>query len=59
MIQLAIYGVRPLGALLGGFCAENWGYMAAIDVVASLFVVSTGIAVFSTLGRLRLLPVAG
>lgn len=59
MIQLAIYGVRPLGALLGGFCAENWGYMAAIDLVAALFIVSTGIAVFSTLGRLRLLPVAG
>lgn len=58
-IQLAIYGVRPLGALAGGVCAQHFGAGTALYLVIALFAASTGAALFSELARLRAMPQAG
>ncbi len=57
-IQLAIYGVRPLGALLGGAIAHRFGPGAALILVIALFALSTIAAIVSDLGRLRTMPAA-
>ena len=57
-IQLGIYGVRPLGALLGGALADRHGPAAALPLVIALFALSTLAAIISDLGRLRAMPAA-
>jgi predicted MFS family arabinose efflux permease len=56
VIQLAIYGVRSIGALIGGQVAESYGYTAAIWLVIALFALSTLTVPLSALGRLARLP---
>lgn len=56
-IQLAIYGVRPLGALLGGIVAEQLGPASALALVIALFILSTVAALVSELARLTHLPI--
>lgn len=56
VIQLAVYGVRSFGALLGGIVAEGFGYTAAIWLVVGLFALSTLTVPLSALGRLARLP---
>jgi predicted MFS family arabinose efflux permease len=57
-VQTAIYGVRPLGALAGGFVAAHAGLQAALFLIAASFVLSTLVIVLSPLGRLRVMPAA-
>jgi predicted MFS family arabinose efflux permease len=40
-IQVAVYGVRPLGAIAGGAIAQVWGPQAAIATAAACFAAST------------------
>jgi predicted MFS family arabinose efflux permease len=56
VIQLAIYGVRSIGALIGGQVAERYGFDAAIWVVVALFALSTLTVPLSALGSLARLP---
>jgi predicted MFS family arabinose efflux permease len=55
-VQTAIYGVRPLGALAGGFVAAQAGLHAALLLIAVAFALSTLVIVLSPLARLRVLP---
>jgi hypothetical protein len=55
-MQTAIYGVRPLGALAGGFVAAQVGLHAALLLIAAAFALSTLVIVLSPLARLRALP---
>jgi predicted MFS family arabinose efflux permease len=55
-VQTAIYGVRPLGALVGGLVAAQAGWQAALLLIAAAFVVSTLVILLSPLARLRTLP---
>jgi predicted MFS family arabinose efflux permease len=55
-VQTAIYGVRPLGALAGGFVAAQAGLQAALLLIAASFVLSTLVILISPLARLRALP---
>ena len=55
-LQTAIYGVRPLGALAGGFVAAHAGLHAALLLVAAAFVLSSLVILVSPLARLRALP---
>ena len=55
-VQVAIYGVRPLGALAGGFMAAQAGLGAALGLVAVAFALSTLVILLSPLARLRVLP---
>ena len=55
-VQTAIYGVRPLGALAGGFVAAQVGVEAALTLIAMSFTLSTLVIVLSPLARLRVLP---
>lgn len=59
VVQVAIYGVRAIGAMIGGQVAATAGYDAALLVVLALFVASTCVIPLSALGRLRRLPAAG
>ena len=56
VIQLAIYGVRSLGALAGGAVAARYGSEAAIDLVIVLFALSALVIPLSALGRLGAMP---
>ncbi|WP_291297134.1 MFS transporter [Elioraea sp.] len=56
-LQMAIYGVRPAGALAGGMLAEAWGPRAGIALALVLFLLSLGAVCVSALGRLRRMPV--
>jgi predicted MFS family arabinose efflux permease len=56
LIQLALYGVRPLGALAGGLLAGGFGPAAALWLVAAGFAAATAVAMGSALGRLRVMP---
>jgi hypothetical protein len=58
LIQVAIYGVRPLGALAGGTLAAVAGLDAAVAMVASGFALSAVVPLASALGRLRAMPAA-
>jgi predicted MFS family arabinose efflux permease len=55
-MQTAIYGVRPLGALVGGFVAAHAGLQSALLLIAAAFVLSTLAIMLSPLARLRTLP---
>lgn len=55
-VQTAIYGVRPLGALAGGFVAANAGLHSALVLIAAAFTLSTLVILLSPLARLRVLP---
>lgn len=55
-VQVAIYGVRPLGALAGGVVAAQAGLGAALLLVAAAFALSTAVILLSPLVRLRALP---
>jgi predicted MFS family arabinose efflux permease len=55
-IQVAIYGVRPLGALAGGWAASLVSLEAALALVVAGFALSLAVPLLSALGRLRDLP---
>src|ERR1700730_2744789 len=55
-MQTAIYGVRPVGALAGGFVAAQAGLHGALLLIAAAFALSTLVIVLSPLARLRVLP---
>lgn len=55
-IQVAIYGVRPLGALAGGALADLAGFDAALMLVLAAFTASALVAWLSPLSRLRAMP---
>lgn len=55
-IQIAIYGIRPLGALAGGAVAAGFGPAAALWLVAGLFLASVLVPLLSSLGRLAAMP---
>ncbi|MDB5412649.1 MAG: hypothetical protein JWR10_984 [Rubritepida sp.] len=56
-IQMAIYGVRPLGALAGGWLA-SYSPAMGIALAGALFAASFGVVLASRLARLRALPAA-
>jgi predicted MFS family arabinose efflux permease len=56
VIQLAIYGVRSIGALLGGAVASRYGFDAAIWMIIGLFALSTLAIPLSALGKLAVMP---
>jgi predicted MFS family arabinose efflux permease len=58
LIQVAIYGVRPLGALAGGATAAAFGLDAAMALVTATFALSLAVPLTSALGRLRAMPAA-
>jgi hypothetical protein len=58
VIQLAIYGVRSLGALAGGAVAARYGSETAIDLVILVFGLSALVIPLSALGRLGAMPQA-
>jgi predicted MFS family arabinose efflux permease len=55
-IQVAIYGVRPIGALAGGLTAQAYGLEAAMALVAVAFAASAFACLASPLVRLVALP---
>jgi predicted MFS family arabinose efflux permease len=56
VIQVAIYGVRSVGALAGGVMAARVGFDAALGLVIVLFACSLGSVFLSALSGLRELP---
>jgi predicted MFS family arabinose efflux permease len=56
LMQVAIYGVRPLGALAGGAVASIAGLDAAMILVLVGFSLSLAVPLTSALGRLRVMP---
>jgi predicted MFS family arabinose efflux permease len=56
VIQIAIYGVRSVGALVGGQIASRYGFDAGIWLVVALFALSTLTVPLSALGSLARLP---
>ena len=57
-IQVAIYGVRPLGAFAGGLTGSLLGLDAALGLVLAAFALSLAVPLASALGRLRAMPPA-
>ena len=55
-ISTAIYGVRPIGALMAGLIAGQFGLQAAMILAAALFMLSAIAMLFSRAARLRELP---
>ncbi|GFE49813.1 MFS transporter [Roseobacter cerasinus] len=53
VIQTAIYGIRPLGALLGGLVADTYGPQAGLGVVMVAFLMSFLAAALSDLREIR------
>ncbi|MEL6522338.1 MAG: hypothetical protein AAFQ66_15330, partial [Pseudomonadota bacterium] len=53
VIQTAIYGIRPLGALVGGFVAGSFGPQAGLLFVVLAYVASFLAALFSDLRGVR------
>jgi len=56
VIQVAIYGVRSVGALLGGIVAARLGFGAAMALIVGLFAASLLAVLLSSLARLQTLP---
>lgn len=56
VILLAMYGVRSLGALLGGIVAEQFGFSVALFAITMCFVASSLAVSLSALSRLKKLP---
>lgn len=55
-LQLAIYGVRPLGALSAGAVMAAWGPGAGIALAGCAFLASFLVSAASPLARLRVMP---
>jgi predicted MFS family arabinose efflux permease len=55
-ISMAIYGVRPIGALLAGSVAASFGLRAAMWMAVALFCLSAIAMLFSEASRLKELP---
>ena len=55
-IQVTVYGIRPLGALAGGFVGQVFGLDAAMMLVATAFALSALVSVASPLASLKVLP---
>ncbi len=55
-IQVAIYGMRPIGALLGGWLSATFGYEVALLTVAVGFAASFSVVLLTPLVRLRAMP---
>jgi predicted MFS family arabinose efflux permease len=55
-IQVAIYGVRPLGAFAGGLTGSLLNLDAALVLVLAAFSLSLAVPLASALGRLRAMP---
>jgi predicted MFS family arabinose efflux permease len=55
-IQVAIYGMRPLGALLGGWLGAAFGYETAIVAIAAGFSASCAVVLATPLIGLRAMP---
>ncbi|TWT14030.1 MFS transporter [Reyranella sp. CPCC 100927] len=55
-IQVAIYGMRPIGALLGGWLSATFGYEVALFTVAVGFAASFSVVLLTPLVRLRTMP---
>ena len=55
-IQVAIYGVRPLGAFAGGWVGALFGLDAALVLVLAAFGLSLAVPLVSALGRPRAMP---
>ena len=53
VIQTAIYGVRPLGAVIGGFVADSQGLSFALMLAISGFCASFGVALLSDMRTVR------
>ena len=53
VIQTAIYGVRPLGALIGGIVANSQGLTFALVLAVAGFIASFGVALISKMRRVR------
>lgn len=59
-LQVAVYGVRPLGALSGGAIAHAWGLEVAMAAVAACFAASAAVMAVGRLGtRPQARPAAG
>jgi len=58
VIQVAIYGVRSIGALAGGLVAAHLGFDAALLLIVTLFAASTIAVLVSPLARLSAMPAA-
>lgn len=56
LVQVAIYGVRPIGALAGGWVGASAGLDAALALVIASFGFSAAVPLLSALGRLKALP---
>lgn len=56
VIQVAIYGVRSVGALLGSIVAARLGFGAAMALIVGLFAASLLAVLLSSLARLQTLP---
>jgi hypothetical protein len=56
VIQLAIYGVRSLGALFVGWVASGYDLETAVLLVITLFALSTLTIPLSELGKLSAMP---
>ncbi len=56
VIQVAIYGVRSLGALAGGLVAARLGFDAALALIVALFAASVASVLLSALIGLKELP---
>lgn len=55
-IQVAIYGIRPIGALAGGFVGQVFGLDAAMAMVVLAFTASALVSLASPLARLSAMP---
>jgi len=55
-IQVAIYGIRPIGALAGGGVAQVFGLEAAVGLVAAAFAASALVSIASPLAHLVTMP---
>jgi hypothetical protein len=56
VIQVAIYGTRSIGALIGGIVAARAGFEEALALVIALFAASAASVFLSELIRLQKLP---
>jgi len=55
-MQVALYGVRPLGAVLGGAVGAAFGLDVALWLATALFALSTLVTMVSVLNRLTAMP---
>jgi len=53
IIQTTIYGVRPVGALVGGLVAGWFGPKTGLAMIVTMFVLSFGASAFSDLRRVQ------